>query len=86
MSGRILNGDPGSVRPYQVYLQAFNDTGNNMDYGAGVVIAPRVILTVASLIKGYVESKKNILEVDKSVSYSAKNLCHNTSTLSLENE
>lgn len=50
--GRILNGDPGAVRPYQLYVQAFNETGNNMDYGAGVLIAPRVVLTVASLIRG----------------------------------
>jgi len=50
---RILNGDPGAVRSYQLYLQAFNETADNMDYGAGVLIAPRVLLTVASLIKGF---------------------------------
>jgi len=50
---RILNGDPANVRPFQLYLQAFNETANNMDYGAGVLISPRVILTVASLIKGF---------------------------------
>ncbi|XP_037032973.1 vitamin K-dependent protein C-like [Bradysia coprophila] len=50
---RILNGDPATVRPFQFYLQAFNETGNNMDYGAGVLIAPRVVLTVASLIRGF---------------------------------
>jgi len=51
--GRILNGDPGNTRPYQLYLQAFNESEDNMDYGAGVLVAPRVVLTVASLIKGF---------------------------------
>jgi len=57
--GRILNGDPGSIRPFQLYLQAFNETDDNMDYGAGVLIAPRVVLTVATLIKGYVQTQYN---------------------------
>jgi len=52
-NGRILNGDPGAIRPYQMYVQAFNETATNMDYGAGVLIAPRVLLTVASMILGF---------------------------------
>lgn len=35
-----------------MFVQAFNENGTNMDYGAGVLVAPKVLLTVATLILG----------------------------------
>lgn len=42
-----------------MFLQAFNETADNMDYGAAVLIAPRVAVTVATLIRGYVDAIKH---------------------------